>query len=280
MSSKKRSYAASSSSSSSTGDRQKSRRFTRTGTMIFNPSSFSGGRPAPYYSQRRGGETKYFDCGFSVAILAAGTTWADTEVPCDNYVNSSGSPAAYTDSCLIPTAIGSGYGQVDGNSYLLKKIRVRGRIQRGAAATDQNDILQPMFIRALLVMDTMPNGSQAQGEDVIQDFGELAENCFAFQRVAATAGKFRVLKDETWELPVVAAVTDGTNTSSQNTASAVINWKWQPRTPLRVNVKAGSATPTIASTINCNLFMLIYAFQNNSIVQVTFAGCSRAYYVD
>jgi len=244
------------------------------GTVRYSRRSYQ----MPVY---RRGETKYFDCGFSAAVTAAGTTWADTELPMDNYVNSSGAPAAYTDSCLIPTAIGSAYGQVDGNSFQLQKIRIRGNIRRSAPAADQADVLPPLTVRALLVMDTMPNGAQAQGEDVIQDFGEYNENTFAFQRVSATAGKFRVLKDETWSLPVVTAADNaavGPFTSSQHTGQVLFNWKWQPRIPLKVNVKAGSATPTIASTINCNIFVLVYAMQGSAVTQVTVSGCSRCYY--
>lgn len=228
----------------------------------------------------RRGDPKYFDCGFATSVIAAGTTWADTEVTCDNLVSADGTTTAYTASCLLPTVSGSGYGQVEGTSYLLNKIRVRGRIQRTLPVSDSADVVAPLTVRALLVMDTMPNGVQAQGEDVIQDFGEATENLFAFQRVASTAGKFRVLKDETWSLPVVAAATDGTNTSSQNVGQAMFNWKWQPKVPLKVNVKAGTSVAGVAGTINCNIFMLVYATQQGAIVSVAVIGCSRAYYTE
>ena len=52
-------------------------------------------------------ETKYFDTGISATVNWAGNTWASSEVPCDNYVNASGTAAAYTDSALIPSASGS-----------------------------------------------------------------------------------------------------------------------------------------------------------------------------
>ena len=48
-------------------------------------------------NQAFGPETKYFDVAIDASITTAGSSWADTEVPCDFYVNSSGAPAAYTD---------------------------------------------------------------------------------------------------------------------------------------------------------------------------------------
>jgi len=284
MASRKRSNSGAASSSSSSKRRPT---LTRQGTIVVNTSGYPAmGFPnsnfhSSSYMRARAGEPKYFDCGISHAVTAAGTTWADTEVACDNFVDSNGSPAAYTGACLVPTANGSGYGQVDGTQYMLKKIRVRGSIMRSAALGDQADIQPPLTIRCMLVMDTMPNGSQAQGEDIMQDIGEFGENLYSFMRVAATAGKFRVLKDETWDLPVLAAATDGTNTSSQNCGQANFNWKWQPKVPLRVNIKAGTGTtPSVSGTINCNIFMLVFAMQNAAVVQVTVRAASRCYYSD
>ena len=142
----------------------------------------------------RNAETKYFDVGINVDVTAAGTDWANSEVPCDNYVNSSGVAAAYTDSCLIPTANGSGYGQVIGNKYNLKKLRVRGMLQI-ATQSDAADVGSPVTARIMLVRDKQPNGAQAQGEDVMQDLGAFGENAFSFMRVADNVGRFEIIKE-------------------------------------------------------------------------------------
>jgi len=124
-------------------------------------------------------ETKYFDCGINAAITTAGTTWADTEVPCDAYMTSDGATTgAYTASALIPSSIGSGYGQIVGNKYNLKGLRVRGAAWI-STLSDQPDINSPVYVRLILVMDTQCNGAQAQGEDIMQDMGALQENCFS-----------------------------------------------------------------------------------------------------
>lgn len=224
-------------------------------------------------------ETKYFDCGINTAVTWAGSTWASSEVPCDNYVNASGAAAAYTDSALIPSAVGSGYGQINGNRYKIKKIRVRGRLRAGVTM-DQADASPAVFARAMLIMDTQPNGAQAQGEDIFQDIGEAGENIFSFKRVATTSGRFRVLKDDFLTLDATNSQTDGTNTASVGYADACFTWQYQPKMPIQVNVKSGNATPTVAGLVDCNIFMLVAAVRAGSAIAINVTGASRCYYVD
>ncbi len=224
-------------------------------------------------------ETKYFDCGIFTSVTFAGADWSDTEVPCDNFVNSSGTAAAYTDSCLLPTAIGSGYGQVNGNRYKLKKIRVRGTF-KVVVVQDAADMLLPTYVRLMLIHDEQPNGSQAQGEDIMQDIGASGENLYSYKRVAASSGRFRILKDEFSTLQPAVAGTDGASTNSLGWEGGNFSFQYQPNNPILVNVKSGSATPTVASTINCNMFLLIAATRNDSATAVTITAASRAYYVD
>lgn len=224
-------------------------------------------------------ETKYFDTGINTVITWAGSDWSNTEVPCDNYVNSSGAAAAYTDSCLLPTAIGSAYGEVNGNRYKLKKIRVRGNLFVPLVA-DSADVLNPTYVRMMLVHDEQPNGAQAQGEDIMQDIGDVGENLYSFKRVASSSGRFRILKDVFHVLDATVAGTDGTNTNSVGTEGLNFSFQYQPNSPILVNVKSGSSTPTIASTVNANMFLLLAGTRAGATVAVTIRAASRAYYVD
>jgi len=219
-------------------------------------------------------ETKYFDTGINIAVVGSASGWTGTEVACDNYVNSSGTAAGYTDSALIPSAIGSGYGQVNGNRYKLKKLRVRGQITR-APASDQADMNVGTPVRLMLIHDTAPNGAQAQGEDIIQDLGE-EESIYAFKRIGESGGRFRILKDEFFYLENIVAGTDAANTNSLGFSCAQFSFQYVPKTPIVVNVKSGSATPTIASLITANIFLLCQPAGQSVVVK----GASRAYYVD
>jgi hypothetical protein len=224
------------------------------------------------------GETKYFDVGIQAGVTFAGTTWADSEVPCDNYVNSSGTAAAYTDSCLIPTANGAGYGQVNGNKYTLKGIRIRGSAQV-SALSDQADSVTGVRVRLMLVEDSQPNGTQAQGEDIIQDVGEAGENLYSFLRIPSALGRFRILKDKYLLLQPAITGTDGANTNS--IAFNIANWKMNVKMNTPVNIRSGNSTPTIAGTINKNYFLLAAAVnQSSTPVAVVVSAASRAYYND
>lgn len=226
-------------------------------------------------------ETKYFDVGINADVTAAGTTWADTEVPADNYINSSGSPAAYTDSALIPSAVGSGYGQVNGNRYKLKKLRVRGHVSY-ANPTGGAVSAIPVAYRLLLVMDTQPNGAQAQGEDVLADFGTNLENLYAFKNTSSSSGRFRILKDLMGMLVPQTSVNNASAaTISTSFRMEPFSFQYVPRTPIQVNIKSGNSTPTVAGLESCNIFMLAYAVDEAGSIRVlTVAGCSRAYYCD
>lgn len=224
-------------------------------------------------------ETKYFDVGINTAVTWAGTDWSNSEVPADNYINSSGTAAAYTDAALLPSAIGSGYGQVNGNRYKLKKIRVRGNVVI-PVLVDQADASQAAIVRILLVMDTQPNGAQAQGEDVLQDYGAVGENLFAWKRTSASSGRFRILKDEFHKLEPTNSQTDGTNTGSIGFGQGCFSWQYTPRMPILCNIKSGNATPTVAGLETCNIFMLAAAQIGSTAVAVTVKACSRAYYAD
>ncbi len=219
-------------------------------------------------------ETKYFDTGFLVSVTSGNGDWTASEVPCANYVNGSGAAAVYTDSCLLPTAIGNAYGQINGNRYKLKKIRVRGVVSP-PTNSDQADVTIAVTTRLMLVHDMQPNGSQAQGEDIMQDVG-AGETQWSFKRIAASSGRFRILKDEFFTHQVSAVGTDGANTNSVGYESKPFSFQYTPNTPLTVNVQSGNSVPTIAGTITANIFLLLHT----SGAPVTIEGSSRAYYCD
>jgi len=219
-------------------------------------------------------ETKYFDTSFNAPLVGASGNWTSTEVPCDAYVDADGSTAAYTASALIPSAIGSGYGQVDGNRYKLKKIRVRGQITR-APASDQADMNVGTPVRLMLIHDTQPNGAQAQGEDIMQAIG-AEEDLYSFKRVSNAGGRFRILKDEFFFLENIVAGTDAANTNSLGFSSALFSFQYVPKTPITVNVKSGSATPAVSQLVTDNIFLLCQPAGTTVVIK----GCARAYYAD
>lgn len=224
----------------------------------------------------RGGETKYFDTSFS-ATVAANADWTGTEIPCTNYIQSDGTTlGAYTDSALIPSAIGAGFGQANGSKYVIKKVRARGEIV-SIVASDQADVPTPNTLRVCMIQDLRPNGAQAQGEDVFADMGSAGQNNFNFLAMGAgTGSRFRILADEWVTLNPKAAGTDGANTNSTIRGGTTFSFVWKPKKPVEVFLKANSSTPTVASLSSCNVFLLAHC----SFATVAINGCARCYYVD
>lgn len=224
-------------------------------------------------------ETKYFDTGINASVTWTGTDWSASEVPCSNYVNSSGTAAAYTDSALIPSANGSAYGQVVGNRYKLRKLRVRGDLSTGITS-DGADVPAPVSVRLLLVHDTQANGAQAQGEDIMQDIGAGGENLYSFKRVANSSGRFRIVKDEFLTLQPAVTATDGTATNSNVRYACHFTMQYTPKKPMECQIKSGNATPTIAGLVNNNFFLILAGIDTNSGAAnaVVIRAASRAYY--
>jgi len=220
------------------------------------------------------GETKYFDTSFT-QTLAAAADWTGTEVPCTNYIQSDGTTVgAYTDSALVPSAVGAGYGQVVGSKYMLKRIRVRG-VLAGSVFSDQADVPGPLTARICLVQDTRPNGAQAQGEEVFTDMGSATQCNFSFLAMGAGQGsRFRILADETIVLQPGPAGTDGANTLSITRNGKEFAMTWAPKQPLQVFLKANSSTPTVASLSNNNIFLLAHGTSAAAVI----SGVARCYY--
>jgi len=223
-------------------------------------------------------ETKYFDTSFTAAV-AFGANWEGTEVPMEQYIKSDGTTLdPYTDSAIIPSAIGAGYGQVQGSKYFLKKVRVKGELLCGAIA-DQGDMVGSRTVRVVLVHDTQPNGAQAQGENVFTDMGSAGQCNYSFLAMAAGGGgRFRILADKVILLQPATAGTDGTNTNSLGFNGSKFKFDYTPKQPIGVMLKANSATPTVASLSNTNIFMLAHASGQNP--GITILGAARAYYCD
>lgn len=220
-------------------------------------------------------ETKYFDTLFGVTVNSS-ADWNTTAVAMTSYMSSDGSTvAAYTDAALIPSAVGSGYGQVVGNKYNIKKLRIRGELIP-AVRSDSADVAPAGTVRVLLVEDTQPNGAQATGAQLLTDWGTANQCQYSFQAIAAgMGGRFRVLYDRTHIFQPANASTDGASTTSNVNSGKLISITKVFKKPRRVLIKGGSATPTVASLGDCNIFLLAH---NAGTATVSFNGNSRCYY--
>lgn len=254
---------------------QRAAKIARLGDLMSVRSTYLPRRPPSALPR----EIKYFDTSFT---QAAGTAadWTGTEIACTNYIQSDGTTVgAYTDSALIPSAVGSGYGQVDGSKYILKSISVRGEVVPGPAA-DQADMLGPRSVRLVLVQDTMPQGAQAQGESIFTDMGNAAQCNYSYlAKGAGTGGRFRILADKVILCQPATAGTDGTNTNSLGWAGGLFNMTKSFGRGIYVNIKASGSTPAVSQLSDCNIFLLAHA-SSSSPANFSVQGCARAAYID
>jgi len=228
---------------------------------------------AKYYSASpRSGfkpEAKYFDTMMNTNIPVT-DDWTNDYVACTSYVQSDGSTVgAYTDAALIPSAIGNGYGQIIGNKYLIKKLKVRGMVSIDALASVTG--LDGAMCRVMLVQDTQPNGAQISPSSFLTDWGTSVECLNSFQSIAAgSGGRIRILGDKFISLD---PVTIGSTTSNFMRKQFSFTKTWKKG--LKVVVKSGSATPTVASLSDCNIFLLCHG---TAVANCIFA--SRCYYTN
>jgi len=222
-------------------------------------------------------ESKYFDTFFSASVDAA-ADWGSAVVANTSRINEDGSTiSGYTDAALIPSGVGPGYGQVVGNKYILKKLKIRGELL-SSPIPDSVDATTANTVRLMLVQDTQPNGAQVQATNLLTDWGTASQINYAFQAIASGGGgRFRVLYDKIHMMQPVMMGTDGTNTNSCINASKqfFISKKWKKG--LKVIIKSNSGTPAVANLSDTNIFMVAHSA---GVSSVTIRGNSRAIYQD
>jgi len=175
---------------------------------------------------------------------------------------------------------------VVGTRYKLKGLRVKGFVKVAVSSTNAS-ALEGRMVRLLLVKDSQPNGAQAQGEDIMQDFGSGVNNLESFVRVSEGAGmRYSILSDQF--LALDAEYGARANTLATDPIQNTVSWQpkqfkfsWKPTKPVEVQVKSGNATPTVAGLVNCNIFMLAFGIDAaGSSIATVVNGASRAYFCD
>lgn len=222
-------------------------------------------------------EVKYFDTAFSASV-ASTADWAAANVAMTSVVGGDGALAGYTDCGLIPSAVGTGYGQIIGNKYIARALRVRGELSC-TPLNGQTVVVNPPSVRVVLVHDTQPNGAQELGPNVFLDMGTASINNYSFQQMGAgMPGRFKILGTKEYFFRDCSVVNDAAGVSSSITLAKVpFSFVKQWKRGLKTCIKAGGTTPAIAQLIDNNIFLLAHATPGYT---VTIQGCGRCYYVD
>lgn len=229
-------------------------------------------------------EMKYFDLSYGGVQFSTANDWSAAVMAASSYIAADGTTVtAYNIAPMIPSAIGSGYGQVIGSKYRIRKLKLRGTIMPEPDVT-QTYPSTDARTRMMVLMDKQPNGSQVQPSDLLTDWGTNVNNLDSFLAVGtAGASRYRVLYDKTFIHHCEAAVNNATAGSCSTTQGAIpIRWTKTFKKPLVVSIKSNSSTPAVASLYDTNIFIvgLHYNQGNGNIGNTKLWATSRCCYVD
>lgn len=244
---------------------------------------YGPGAVAKYYSPatRMRPEMKYFDTSYNAVSLSSGNDWSAAVLSASNYMNADGSTiSAYSLAPMIPSAVGSSYGQVVGNKYMIRKLKVRGFLRPDITNGGVADTGVDCRSRLVMLMDKQPNGTQSQPTDIFTDWGSNFNNLDSFQAVG-TAGmsRYRVLYDRTF-VHHVEAVNSATGDTTYSAIPIKISKTFKKG--IVVNIRSNSSVPAMASLYDCNIFLvgLTYNESAGSAGAVKLYATARCCYTD
>jgi len=227
-------------------------------------------------------ETKYFDCQFDGSVSST-ANWTNTVIPMAQYMAADGvTPSAYTGAALIPSAVGAGYGQVVGNKYYIKKLKIRGKFicPPNAPGSDKG---RTAMLRWLVVLDTQANGAQAQGDAFMTDWGTTAEMIDSFMSISSgSGGRFQILADQRFEFNPTSMYYDSAlNQFGATFGGKLFEFEKRWKDGLEVVIKGGGATPSITALSSTNIFMVATSYNDTAGAQALLVrGMSRCSYCD
>jgi len=185
--------------------------------LNFSRAKYQSSLKAP--TMPRINETKYVD-GYldtvSVHQLSstADDTWADTEL------NPRQQTSVY--GCLPVPRQGTNYSDRDGRKIWVKNIRISGQIRWTSVANNATPLtISP--VRIVIVKDSRTNSTTLSGENVIgPGLGSDGLATLSGDGVALNLptnpdgwGRYRILHDQTFNPPAIAASGDSTNLDQQ-----------------------------------------------------------------
>lgn len=224
--------------------------------QMFVPRSFGNPRAIT--------ERKYFD-SIRTSInfpSAAGGSWNGAELD----------PA--TLNALFCPVTGDDFLNRDGRKVQVVAIKIKGLIQQAVQATQTTADAIPV-VRILLVQDKQTNATQLNSEDVLGN--AVTSPIFAFQN-PAFFGRFKVLKDKTFSIPVPFSAQDAAGTFVSGSKDIPFKFTRKFKKPVVVHYN-GTNAGTVADTID-NSFHIIGTQSENAGIQCSLTYQCRTTFID
>lgn len=189
-------------------------------------------------------EIKYFDSLLDDTAVATSMDWTGTELD-----------PATLNTLFAPTE-GSGISNRVGRKVMVKGIRIRG-ILKYVNEINLTLGVEPTTIRLIMFMDQQTNGTQAQGEQLMQPPATADADLVTLSMMnLGSLGRFRVLKDTTLTVQNPNTTYDGTNIET-NGLNRTFKWNVSFKNPIEINFNATNGG-TVADIVD-NSFHIIAA---------------------
>lgn len=219
-------------------------------------------------------ELKVFDTRGGLALDE--TAWA--YLPPAAYITSDGvTVGAYSDSALIPSATGSGFGQSQGPSYTLYGVDVDAQVDVNIA----NDNPAPICCRVCLIEDTQPNGVNPIVPFCFQNWSYMPATLGSFESLSnGAAGRYKILQDETFYIDSAGGILVSAGVLRGYFQGKLLKFRYVWPEGRAVYKKTNSATPTMAALSNCNIFLAGCRLPSGGSQDVNINFTARAWFLD
>lgn len=191
-----------------------------------------------------GVETKFYDTALAATAILNPTDAAGGELD----------PSAT--SMISTPAVGDGEQNRDGKRIILKNVQIKGLINR-VGTEDAVDPPNSDKVFLALVLDTQSNGAQLNSEDVFKNLSASIFGATTPLRNLLFAQRFRVLKQELFDMDAYNVGVEATNLHSMAGNSKCFEW-FLPLKDLPVNFNAGT-TASIANVVDNSLHIIGYS---------------------
>lgn len=132
-----------------------------------------------------------------------------------------------TKDCLFAPTEGSDINNRVGRKVAVHKISIRG-IFRTTLSSDSVDIVTQPAVRMILFIDQQSNGVQVTPNELMTTPAtDTLENIFSAHQSINSFGRFRVLKDKCYRMPVSTAANDNANGANSTISQSApdVHWK-------------------------------------------------------
>lgn len=244
-------------------------------------SSFAGaratGKAVLTYKPIRGARGRGYSRGRSAAaryavnqVIGVEKKFYDTSLTATSLVSPTDASGAEFDpsatSMISTPSVGDGEQNRDGKRIIIKSVYIKGslRMPQLEAAVDPHPGCRAYVA---LVIDAQSNGAQMNSEDCFKNTSASASQAHLPMRNLLFGSRFRVLKDEVYDLTPISSA--GTVVNDFNSAAVIRDFEWFLPMDQVVNFNAGT-TASIANVIDNSLHIIAFVNSTSGVPTIAY----------